>query len=209
MSAELGLPASITTWLLLASIPLALAACTAYTKIAVVLAALRSGLSAERLLPLSSMLALALVITAIVMLPTAEACLDQLEIAGGAAALDTAPFATAARVLDPLWTFMAEQVEPADLELFADLASAELGPSHPALLAPAFLLSQLRAGLALAAMILLPFMVVELICAQALVLLGLSNVSTTAISLPAKLLLFLAADGWTVIVSGLIEGYAT
>lgn len=209
MSPELGLPASLTTWLLLASIPLALAACTAYTKIAVVLAALRSGLSAERLLPLSSMLALALVITAIVMLPTARACLAQLELAGGAAALDAAPFTTAARVLEPLWTFMAEQVEPADLELFGELAGAELEPSHPARLAPAFLLSQLRAGLALAAMILLPFMVVELICAQALVLLGLSNVSTSAISLPAKLLLFLAADGWTVIVSGLIEGYAT
>lgn len=209
MSAELGLPASLTTWLLLASIPLALAACTAYTKIAVVLAALRSGLSAQNLLPLSSMLALALVLTTIVMLPTAQACLTRLDMAGGVAALDAAPLATAALALDPLWTFMAEQVEPADLELFADLSRLELDPSHPALLAPAFLVSQLHAGLALAVMIFVPFMVVELICAQALVLLGLSNVSTATISLPAKLLLFLAADGWTVIISGLVEGYAT
>ena len=58
-----------------------------------------------------------------------------------------------------------------------------------------------------AVMILVPFVVVDLICAQLLVLLGLSTTPTTVIALPAKILLFLAADGWRTVIVGLIEGY--
>jgi flagellar biosynthesis protein FliP len=191
--------------LLLASLPLLLAACTAFTKIAVVLGALRIGLGAERLLPTGSMLALALVITALVMAPVAEACLIVFEGLGGYAALAAAPLELGARVLEPLWEFLATHAKPEEIELFAELAGRDGG--DPLVLAPAFLLSELARGLELAVMILLPFVVVDLICAQVLVLLGLTNTPTAVIALPAKILLFLAADGWSTVVVGLIEGY--
>ncbi|MFO7561655.1 MAG: flagellar type III secretion system pore protein FliP [Enhygromyxa sp.] len=199
------LPANAAGWLLLASLPLLLAACTAFTKIAVVLGALRIGLGAERLLPAGSMLALALVITALVMAPVAEDCLAELVGLGGYSALAAAPLELGPRVLDPLWEFLAVHAEPEEIDMFAELAGR--GGDDPLVLAPAFLLGELGRGLALAVMILLPFVVVDLICAQVLVLLGLGNTPTAVLALPGKILLFLAADGWSTVVVGLIEGY--
>lgn len=205
MGAELGLPSNLVGWLVLASLPLLLAACTAFTKIAVVLGALRIGLGADRLLPAGSMLALALVITALVMAPVAEACFVQLERIGGYQALVAAPLDHVGGVLEPLWKFLETHAKPAEIELFAELS--EGSGDDPVVLAPAFLLSELGRGLELAVMILLPFVVVDLICAQVLVLLGLVNTPTGMIALPAKILLFLAADGWSTVIVGLVEGY--
>lgn len=203
MDAEL--PASVSVWLILGSLPLLLAACTAFTKISVVLAALRMGLGAERLLPYGSMLALALVVTGLVMAPVAEACLLALELAGGLEAVAAAPLELGAEVLGPLWQFLAAQADPKQIDLFAELSGR--ASDQPAVLVPAFLLSELARGLQLAVMILLPFVVVDLICAQVLVLLGLNQTPTAVVALPAKILLFLAADGWTTVVVGLVEGY--
>lgn len=199
------LPTNVAGWLLLAAFPLLLAACTAFTKIAVVLGALRLGLGAERLLPAGSMLALALVLTALVMGPVIEACLSTLDQLGGYSALAAAPLELAGQVLAPLWEFLARHAEPEQIELFADLSQRR--GDEPLVLAPAFLLSELARGLELAVLILLPFVVVDLICAQVLVLLGLANTPTTIIALPAKIVLFLAADGWSTVVVGLVEGY--
>ncbi len=203
MGAEL--PSDVAGWLLLASLPLLLAACTAFTKIAVVLGALRIGLGADRLLPAGSMLALALVITALIMAPVIEGCLAAYAGLGGSAALLAAPLEAGAEVLAPLWEFLAAHAEADEVELFAVLA--ERDGDDPLVLAPAFLVSELGRGLGLAVMILLPFVVVDLICAQVLVLLGLSNTPTAVIALPGKILLFLAADGWSTVIAGLIEGY--
>ncbi|PRP91503.1 Flagellar biosynthetic protein FliP precursor [Enhygromyxa salina] len=205
MGAELGLPANVSGWLILASLPLLLAACTAFTKISVVLGALRLGLGAERLLPFGSILALALVLTALVMAPVAYECLDALELAGGIAAVELAPLERGPEILAPLWNFLAEHAKPGELELFAELSGQ--APEQPVVLVPAFLVSELGHGLALAVLILLPFVVVDLICAQVLVLLGLNQTPTAVIALPAKILLFLAADGWGTVIVGLVEGY--
>jgi type III secretion protein R len=205
VGAELGLPVYVSGALLLAALPLVLAACTAFTKISVVLAALRHGLSAERLLPFGSMLALALVITALVMAPVAEACLTALELAGGVEALTAAPLELGRELLAPLWEFQRTHAEQDQLELFAELSGRAI--DEPVVLVPAFLVSELGRALELAVMILIPFVVVDLMCAQVLVLLGLSTTPTTVIALPAKILLFLAADGWGTVIVGLVEGY--
>ena len=205
MGAELGALQPLTVWLVLAALPLALAACTAFTKISIVLAALRLGLGAERLLPFGSMLALALVLTAVVMAPVADACLTTLERLGGIDALSLDPLAIGREVLEPLWGFLAEHARPREVDLFAELGGIE--GEGPAVLVPAFLVSELGHGLELAVMILMPFVVVDLICAQVLALLGLSTTPTAVVALPAKILLFLAADGWSIVILGLVEGY--
>jgi flagellar biosynthesis protein FliP len=140
-----------------------------------------------------------------VMAPVAETCLLALEGVGGVEALAAAPLERGAAVLAPLWEFLSAHAEPEDVELFAELAGR--GVDDPLVLTPAFLLGELGRGLALAVMILLPFVVIDLICAQVLLLLGLSNTPTTVIALPAKIVLFLAADGWSTVIVGLIEGY--
>lgn len=205
MGAELELPANAPLWLALAALPLLLTACTAFTKISIVLAALRTGLGADRLLPLAAVLGLALVLTALVMAPTAEACASALELAGGLEALTAAPWTTGATLLEPLWGFLADHAATREVELFAELGGFD--PSSPLTLVPAFLISELGRGLELGVMILLPFVAVDLICAQSLVLLGLANTPPQVVALPAKILLFLAADGWATIAVALVEGY--
>lgn len=200
------LPAGAHTWILLAALPLLLASCTAFTKISIALAALRQGLGAERILPLASVLALGLVITAVVMAPVVEASVAAVDGLGGPAVLaEASSFELWTQVLDPLRQFLTRHAAPEELERFASLAEVEA--DSDAALIPAFLLSELRAGFGLAVGILVPFVVIDLIAAELLVLLGLQHTPTKVVGLPAKLLLFLAADGWGLIVSALIEGY--
>jgi flagellar biosynthesis protein FliP len=203
--AELELPAQLELWLLLAAIPLLVAACTCFTKLAIVLAALRLGLGADRLLPAGSMLALALLLTALIMAPIVEACALGIAELGGLEALRADPVELGSQALAPLWEFLAGRANVEDLVLFA--GETGRGLDDPLVLAPAFLIGELGRGLALAVAILLPFVVIDLICAQALALLGLATTPTAVIALPAKLLVFLAADGWATVIAALLEGY--
>jgi flagellar biosynthesis protein FliP len=199
------LPPQVVGWLILAALPLLLAACTAFTKISIVLAALRTGLGAEALLPFGSMLAVSLVLTALAMAPIGEALWLNFEDAGGVAGLATASPSAWLELLDPLREFLVAHASDEDRELFAELAGSS--PESPLALVPAFLIAELGRGLELAVMILLPFVVIDLIAGQVLVLLGLSQTPTQVLALPAKLLVFLAASGWQTIVVGLIESY--
>jgi len=203
--AELGLPSSLSTWLLLAALPLLLAACTAFTKVSIVLAALRQGLGAQRLLPMGSMLALALVITALIMAPVGTAVALKLEALGAFQRPEALGLSDWLSALDPLWRFAGEQARSEEVERFAGLTGRAL--SDPLTVVPAFLVSELGRGLEIAVMILLPFVVVDLIAAESMLLLGLQQTPTAVISLPAKILLFLAADGWRLMIVGLVEGY--
>jgi flagellar biosynthesis protein FliP len=200
------LPAQAAFFVALALLPLGLAACTAFTKVSIVLAALRTGLGAEKLLPYGVILALAVVVTAVVMGPTAVASWTALEDAGGPAALAGAELSAWLEVLAPLREFLLAHADPGELDFFAGLH--DLPSEHPLVLVPAFLLTELAEALHIAVLILVPFVVVDLLAAQVLVLLGLGQAPSPIVALPAKVLLFLAVGGWQVVVAGLVEGYA-
>lgn len=203
---ELGLSPTLAAWLVLAALPLVLAACTAFTKIAIVLAAVRQGLSADRLLPVSSMLALGVALTAVVMAPVASACAEALAaLLDASAAGEGVALGQWLGTLEPLRGFMATHTDPAELERLA--TASERGVDDPLILVPAFLVSELGAGLQLAVLVLLPFVVIDLIVAEVQALLGLQQTPSVTFALPAKVLVFLAADGWQLVVVGLVEGY--
>ena len=125
----------------------------------------------------------------------------QLDHRLGAAHLVEAEYADG--TLGITWTALADTASPLR---FVGLTGQ--GSTSPLALVPAFLISELGRGLELAVMILLPFVAVDLIAAQVLVLLGLPQTPSATVALPAKILLFLAADGWQLVVVGLIEGYS-
>lgn len=205
MGPEQGVPAELGLWLVVAAVPLVLAACTAFTKASVVLAALRVGLGAETLLPWAAMLALALVVTAVIMAPTGLETWSAVETAGGPQALVEAGALAWLEALAPLREFLERHASEAEIEFFASLQGRD--PSHPLVLVPAFLVTELSEALRMAVLLLVPFVVVDLVVAQALALLGITNQPATPIALPAKVLLFLGAGGWDVVVGGLVEGY--
>jgi type III secretion protein R len=73
--------------------------------------------------------------------------------------------------------------------------------------APAFLTSELRRAFAIGFLIFIPFLVVDMVIANILLALGMHMLSPTTVSLPFKLLLFVLADGWGLVVRGLLEAY--
>jgi len=201
------LPTGVLAWLALTAGPLLAITCTAFTKASVVLSALRVGLGAEQLLPWSAVFALSLAITAVIMGPVAAASLAALAEAGGVDAIRQGPVAQIVDVLAPLQEFLARHADPTELDFFVDLQG--LPAEHPLALVPAFLVTELGEALQISLLILVPFVLVDLVVAQVLVLLGLGGGQTQPlVGLPLKVALFLAVGGWDVIVRGLVEGYA-
>jgi type III secretion protein R len=128
-------------------------------------------------------------------------------VAGAAARL--------ARASQPLREFLARFARADDRAAFLDVARRLRGPdaSPPAhddlaVLAPAFVVSELRRAFAMGFAVFLPFLAVDLVVANVLLALGLTQLSPTSAALPFKLLLFVAVDGWKLLARALALSYA-
>jgi len=194
----------LAPWLVIAAVPIVLAVATAFTKASVVLGALRVGLGAEILLPWSAMGALALVLTGVVMGPVVVQTLAIVDAAGGLEAIASNGAWGAAA--GPLLEFLGRHASADELRFFAELQGA--APEDPRVLVPAFLVTELGEALHMAVLILLPLVIVDLVTAQVLTLLGIATAPGQLVTLPLKLLLFLAVGGFDVVIRGLVEGYA-
>ncbi len=202
---EFELSSGMSLWFAVAAIPLALTACTAFTKVSVVLSALRVGLGAERILPWGAVFALAVVMTGVIMAPIGVSLFTGVEAYGGAEALRGAGVAAWQEVLAPLTEFMQRHAATRELEFFADLQG--LAQGHPLVLIPAFLVTELGEAFVMAVLILVPLVAVDVLLAQVFTLTGLPGQPLPLVALPMKLLLFLAVNGWDVVLGGLVEGY--
>ncbi|MBR6163533.1 EscR/YscR/HrcR family type III secretion system export apparatus protein [bacterium] len=111
----------------------------------------------------------------------------------------------------PLKEFMMKQTNEADLKFFVEL-SRKQAPKTPEDLtlwevAPAYILSELKTAFEISFIIYVPFIVLDLVVANVLLALGMFMLSPTIISLPFKLLIFIAVDGWSLIVQGLVGSF--
>ena len=204
---------------LIAIAPFAIIAGTSFAKIAVVLGMLRSALGAPGVPPASVITALAAVLSLGIMAPVAT------EMAAAAEAAASAKRATSmpgdalgigeARALydaisPPMLDFLEANTPDSEVDFFRDLAAdgGAVEARSVRVLLPAFALSEIIEGFLIGFLLLLPFLVIDLVVGNALLALGLQSLPPTAVSLPLKLLLFLAVDGWHVLVSGLAISYA-
>ncbi|MDX2087169.1 MAG: hypothetical protein SFX73_04940 [Kofleriaceae bacterium] len=114
------------------------------------------------------------------------------------------------RGLVPLRSFLERHAGARDRATFVDLAT-RMGRSATGdelwVLAPAFLTTELREAFAIAVLIFVPFLVIDLLVGLGLAALGLSTTSPQTVALPIKLLLFVAVDGWRLLVESLLKGY--
>lgn len=198
---------------LLALVPAALVMLTSFLKIVVVLSIARSALGAPQVPPNTVVTGLALVLTLLVMAPVGEraAALARPEpgergVAGSLAALS--------RGAAPLRAFLARFARPDDRAAFLDVArrlrAAEAAPPTEedlAVLAPAFVVSELRRAFTIGFLVFVPFLVVDLAVSNVLLALGLTQLSPTSVALPFKLLLFVAVDGWKLLARALALSY--
>jgi type III secretion protein R len=193
-------------------LPVALVTLTSFLKISVVLSVLRHAIGAPQIPPNSAVTGLALLLTFAVMAPVAEAAV-------GAAALPeprdglAGTVARAQRAAQPLRAFLLRHARAADRRSFLEVAQRMRGSVNAAdddfaVLAPAFVVSELRRAFTIGFLVFVPFLVVDLVVANVLLALGLSQLSPTTVALPFKLLLFVGVDGWQLLTRGLVLSYA-
>ena len=189
-------------------IPAAVLACTCFVRFIVVLGFVRTGLATPAAPPNQVLVGLALFMTVFVSAPVAA---EMYERAGkpylDGAVDEKAAFAAAA---PPLRRFLLERTRQEDLVLFYEVsreprpATADDVPLRIAV--PAFILSELRTAFEIGLAVLLPFLVIDLAIASILTALGMVMVPPQVVALPVKLLVFLAIDGWRLVVESLLRG---
>ena len=111
----------------------------------------------------------------------------------------------------PLKEFMLKQTRESDLAFFIELKHKNPPKSPDDIsvweVAPAYILSELKTAFEIGFIVFVPFIVLDLVVANILLALGMFMLSPTIISLPFKLLIFIAVDGWALIVQGLVQSY--
>jgi flagellar biosynthesis protein FliP len=114
-------------------------------------------------------------------------------------------------------TFLQKNTDQNDLERFTGLAtelngSPEISPeliSSWRVVAPAFIISELKKAFSIAFSLFLPFLVIDLVVAAILAAVELTNLESQLVSLPFKLLLFVTIDGWGLIAGNLVKSYVS
>jgi flagellar biosynthesis protein FliP len=114
------------------------------------------------------------------------------------------------RALGPLRGFLTRHAGVRDRETFTGLAT-QMGRTVRGdelwVLAPAFVATELREAFAIAVLIFVPFLVMDLVVGLGLAALGLTSTSPQVVALPLKLLLFVSVDGWRLLLDSLVRGY--
>ena len=205
----------------LSLLPFALVLGTSFVKIAVVLSLVRNAIGAPQVPPTMVVTGLAMLLSAFVMAPVGERVYAAAK--GVFPGADATPAAAAQGVLDavdrgkePVREFLAKHAHAHETAVFHDLARRlrppadrdAVAPRDLAVLAPAFATSELKEAFEIGFLLFLPFLIVDLLCANVLGALGLQTLSPTTVSLPFKLLLFVLVDGWTLLLRGLVLSYA-
>ncbi len=183
---------------------------SSFTRIIVVLSFMRQAFGTQQSPPNQVLIGLALFMTFLVMTPVwqqvnTEALQPYLnEEISQEDALDLA--------IAPVRNFMLKQVREKDLSLFVKIAKLPQ-PKNPSELPtftiiPAFMISELRTAFQIGFLVYLPFLVIDIVVASILMSMGMMMLPPVMISLPFKLILFVLADGWYLVVGSLVKGFA-
>lgn len=195
----------------LSFLPAVLLMMTGFTRIVIVLSLLRQALGTQSAPPNQVIIGLSLFLTFFVMGPTfdrvyADAYLPYSN--------NTITFEQAVeRAEAPMRSFMLKQTRQSDFSLFARLAklpadaTAETAPMR--VLVPAFVTSELKSAFQIGFMIFIPFLVIDMVVSSILMSLGMMMLSPVLVALPFKLMLFVLADGWNLLIGSLAASFVT
>jgi len=189
--------------------PALLLLCTSFTKIFVVLSITRNALGLTNVPPNQVLAGLALFLSLFIMGPVASDVNNE----------GIQPYLngdkTQSQAFDdgvkPLREFMLKQTRPEEIALFTKVAG-HAKPAKPAdvplsTLVPAFALSELRAAMLIGFVIFIPFLVIDMVVSASLMSLGMMMLPPVTVALPFKLLLFVLANGWGLLITALVGTY--
>jgi flagellar biosynthetic protein FliP len=189
--------------------PALLLLCTAFTKVFVVLSITRNALGLTSVPPNQLIAGLALFISLFIMAPVLTE-MNKLGVQPYLKGQKSQAQAFNDGVV-PLRTFMLRHTRPDEIALLTKVANQPL-PKTPqtvplSTLVPAFALSELRAALIIGFAIYVPFLVIDMVVSASLMSLGMMMLPPITVSLPFKLLLFVLANGWGLVVTALVASY--
>lgn len=199
----------------LALVPFAIMMLTSFSKIVVVLSIVRSALGTQQAPPTMVLTGLAAVLSATIMAPTFEAMWGQGRARWSEGGDAVTMLSHAGEVLQPLKAFLLKHGSAEERARFVDMAR-ELRPVEEAdrvsdedltVVVPAFVLTELKEAFIIGFLVFLPFLVLDMLLANVLLALGMQTLSPSQVSLPFKILLFVAVDGWALLSRGLVLGY--
>lgn len=195
-------------------VPLAVVTMTGFLKISVVLFLIRNALGVQQMPPNLVLYGIALVLTSYITTPLLSEMSNRLE---GQTRFETVEDVRTAATLikEPLKAHLIRFTEPDERKFFLE-GTAKLWPEEArrnvrdddlAILIPAFVASELTRAFEIGFLLYLPFLIIDIVVANVLMTLGMIMVSPVLISIPLKLLLFVAIDGWSRLMHGLILSY--
>jgi len=182
---------------------------TSFTRIVIVLSLLRRALGTMQMPPNQVIIGLALFLSFFIMTPVwhqinqsalqpyLDKRIDQQQALQNAA--------------EPLREFMFKQTREKDLALFVDIAKVErpkdVNDIPTSVLIPSFIISEVKTAFQIGLLLYVPFLIIDMVVASVLLSMGMMMLPPIMISLPFKLMLFVLADGWNLLIGSLVKSF--
>ncbi len=195
-------------------LPALLLLTTSFTRIVIVLSLLRMALGTQTAPPNQVIIGLSLFLTFFIMGPTFDRMYDQAYVPYSQQKISFEQAADAAGV--PMKEFMLKHTRANDLDLFVRMARLDKtaqANSKPTdlpirVVIPAFATSELKTAFQIGFMVFIPFLVIDMVVASVLMSMGMMMLSPVLVSLPFKLMLFVLADGWNLLIGSLVASFS-
>ena len=182
---------------------------TSFTRIIIVLHFVRMAIGTQSSPPNNVLIGLSLFLTLFIMSPVIAQI--KTEAYDPLVAEEITQQEALERGIQPLREFMLKQTRQDDLRLFMDIAKIEPVESVDELsitiIIPAFIISELRAAFIIGFLIYVPFIVIDMVVSSVLMSMGMMMLPPTTISMPFKILLFILADGWNLVIGQLVNSF--
>ncbi len=189
-------------------LPTIIIAMTSFTRIVIVLALLRQAIGTPTTPPAIVIVTLSLILTGFIMRPTLEE-LNRVALQPYMAQ-EINEIELLQRSIKPFQEFMLKNTRKRDLKFFLELANVKVNSPEEiplTVLIPAFLVSELTVAFQIVFVVFLPFLLVDIIVASILMSLGMMMLPPVMVSLPIKILLFIAVDGWELLIGSIVKSY--
>ena len=194
----------------LSFLPALLLMMTGFTRIVIVLSLIRQALGTQSAPPNQVIIGLSLFLTLFVMGPTLDRVYQEAYVPYSTNKMQFEEAIQKAEL--PMREFMTKQTRQTDYALFARLAKLEPGTQIEdapfRVVVPAFVISELKTAFQIGFMIFIPFLIIDMVVSSILMSLGMMMLSPVLVALPFKIMLFVLADGWNLLIGSLASSFA-
>lgn len=190
--------------------PILLVTLTSFTRILIVLSFTRQALNTTSAPPNQILIAISLFLTFFIMQPTFTEIYEEAIVPFEAGEIQTEEAFEIA--IEPLREFMATQAQTKDADAFMQIAGLSWDGEDwtqvpTSVMIPSFIVSELRSAFIMGFLIYIPFIVIDMVVASVLMSMGMMMLPPTTISMPFKILLFVLADGWNLVILNVVRTF--